>query len=225
LVVIYFQGFKQNIKLRNFYQRGAETQLPIKLFYLSNTPIILQAALVSNLHFFSQVMYRKFKGNAFVRLLGTWQEHDARTGGPKLIGGLAYYLVPPNSLSDIYNNPTHFFIYMFFITASCAAFSKLWLEISGRSPEDLVKQLKEGKMYLADRKEDAMIGVLKKKIPVAAIVGGIMIGLLSISSDLLGAIGGGTGILLVVNIIYGYVEVYQNEYKGQKNKNNRAIDW
>ena len=42
---------------------------------------------------------------------------------------------------------------------------------------DLVKQLKEGKMYLADRKEDAMIEVLKRKIPVAAIVGGIMIGL------------------------------------------------
>jgi len=83
---------------------------------------------------------------------------------------------------------------MFFITASCGLFSKLWLEISGRSPDDLVKQLKDGKFYLANKKEDSMSGVLKRKIPVAAIVGGMCIGLLSISADLLGAIGSGTGI-------------------------------
>jgi len=95
---------------------------------------------VSNLHFFSHILYKRFKGNAFIRLIGIWQEFDKRTGGPKLIGGLAYYLVPPNSLEEIFYNPKHFFIYTIFITASCGLFSKLWLEISGRSPDDMTKQ-------------------------------------------------------------------------------------
>jgi len=40
----------------------------------------------------------------------------------------------------------------------------------------------------------------------------------------LGAIGSGTGILLVVNIIYGYMETYQQESKGQKKRLSGA-DW
>ena len=46
----------------------------IKLFYTSNMPIILQASLISNLYFISQLLYKNFKGNFLVRLLGTWQE-------------------------------------------------------------------------------------------------------------------------------------------------------
>ena len=46
--------------------------------------------------------------------------------------------------------------------------------------------------------------VLNKYIPVAAACGGMIIGLISIFSDLVGAIGSGTGILLSVSIIYGY---------------------
>ncbi|RID69651.1 hypothetical protein BRARA_C01733 [Brassica rapa] len=49
---------------------------PIKLFYTSNMPIILQSALVSNLYFISQLLYRKFSGNFFVNLLGQWKESE-----------------------------------------------------------------------------------------------------------------------------------------------------
>lgn len=47
---------------------------------------------------------------------------------------------------------------------------------------------------------------LKKHIPVAAILGGVFIGFLSVFSDLIGTIGSGTGMLLVVNIIYNYYD-------------------
>jgi protein transport protein SEC61 subunit alpha len=56
-----------------------------------------------------------------------------------------------------------------------------------------------------------MVSQLKKIIPVAATCGGVIIGLLSVTADLLGAIGSGTGILLAVNIIYGYFETYEKE--------------
>jgi protein transport protein SEC61 subunit alpha len=43
---------------------------------------------------------------------------------------------------------------------------------------------------------------LKRVIPTAAAFGGAILGLLSVSADLMGAIGSGTGILMAVTIIY-----------------------
>ena len=56
------------------------------------------------------------------------------------------------------------------------------------------------------KNQDSVYNRLKKLIPVAAVFGGICIGLLTVFSDLIGTIGSGTGMLLVVNIIYGYYE-------------------
>merc|ERR1712216_427991 len=52
-VVIYFQGFRVELAVKNAKMRGQMGSYPIKLFYTSNTPIILQTALVSNVYFFS----------------------------------------------------------------------------------------------------------------------------------------------------------------------------
>jgi protein transport protein SEC61 subunit alpha len=43
---------------------------------------------------------------------------------------------------------------------------------------------------------------LKRVIPTAAAFGGAILGLLSVTADLIGAIGSGTGILMAVTIIY-----------------------
>ena len=51
---------------------GQQGKFPIKLFYTSNMPIILQTALVSNLYFLSQLLYNRYSGNILVRLLGMY---------------------------------------------------------------------------------------------------------------------------------------------------------
>ena len=48
-IVIYFQGFKVDLPVKYQKIRGQQGTFPIKLFYTSNIPIILQTALVSNL--------------------------------------------------------------------------------------------------------------------------------------------------------------------------------
>lgn len=52
-IVIYFQGFRVDIPVKYTRHRGRQGSYPIKLFYTSNIPIILQTALISNLYFFS----------------------------------------------------------------------------------------------------------------------------------------------------------------------------
>merc|ERR1712039_622843 len=93
-VVIYFQGFRVDLQVKNTKIRGQTGAYPIKLFYTSNIPIILQTALVSNLYFFSQLTYKRFKSNMFVNMLGQWQEVEW-SGQSIPVGGLAYYISPP----------------------------------------------------------------------------------------------------------------------------------
>ena len=70
MVVIYFQGFRVDLPIKYAKARGQQGSYPIKLFYTSNIPIILQTALVSNLYFFSQLLYKRYNTNFFVALLG-----------------------------------------------------------------------------------------------------------------------------------------------------------
>lgn len=72
-IVIYFQGFRVDLPVKNARVKGQSGTYPIKLFYTSNMPIILQTALVSNLYFFSQVLFRRFPENFLVGLFGQWQ--------------------------------------------------------------------------------------------------------------------------------------------------------
>lgn len=102
-------------------------------------------------------------------------------------------------------------VYLLFIMTCCALFSKLWIEISGEGPKDIAKRLKNEEMVLTGHRNTSVVKVLTRYIPIAAACGGIMIGLLTVIADFLGAIGSGTGILLAVNIIYGYFEKFYKE--------------
>jgi len=211
-IVIYFQGFRVELPIKSARYRGQQTSYPIKLFYTSNIPIILQSALVSNLYMISQMLANKFSGNFFVNLLGVWA--DVGGGGPARsypIGGLCYYFSPPETLEHIVQDPIHALLYIIFMLGSCAFFSKTWIDVSGSSAKDVAKQLKEQQMVMRGHREQSMIKELNRYIPTAAAFGGLCIGALSVLADFLGAIGSGTGILLAVTIIYQYFEYFVKE--------------
>jgi protein transport protein SEC61 subunit alpha len=211
LVVIYFQGFRVDLPVKYAKQRGQQGSYPIKLFYTSNIPIILQTALVSNLYFLSQLLFRRFPSNIFVNLLGRWREVDGGQGQSYPVAGLVYYLSPPTSLTDIATDPLHAIVYIVFILTACALFSKTWIEVSGQSANDVAKQLKDQQMVMRGHRESSLKKELNRYIPTAAAFGGLCIGALSVTADFLGAIGSGTGILLAVTIIYQYFEIFLKE--------------
>lgn len=211
-VVIYFQGFRVDLPIKSSRYRGQYSSYPIKLFYTSNIPIILQSALVSNLYIISQMLSAKFSGNFIINLLGVWG--DVGGGGPARsypIGGLCYYLSPPETLQHMLEDPLHAVLYIAFMLGSCAFFSKTWIDVSGSSAKDVAKQLKEQQMIMRGHREASMIHELNRYIPTAAAFGGLCIGALSVMADFLGAIGSGTGILLAVTIIYQYFEIFVKE--------------
>jgi len=215
LIVIYFQGWRVDLPVKHAKSRGQQGKYPIKLFYTSNMPIILQTALTSNLYFFSQLLYNRYGGNIFVRLLGVWKELKENPGNSVPVSGLAYYISPPQTLKDIATDPIHAVVYLVFILSACALFSKTWIEVSGSSPRDVAKQLRDQQMVLKGHRSNSIIHELNRYIPTAAAFGGMCIGLLSVFADFLGAIGSGTGILLAVTIIYQYYEMFEKYNENQ----------
>lgn len=63
--IIVFQGFRVDLPIKSARYRGQYSSYPIKLFYTSNIPIILQSALVSNLYVISQVRQNKLNLNGY----------------------------------------------------------------------------------------------------------------------------------------------------------------
>ncbi|CDY69757.1 BnaCnng65190D [Brassica napus] len=203
-------SFRVVLPVRSKSARGQQGSYPIKLFYTSNMPIILQSALVSNLYFISQPLYRKFSGNFFVNLLGQWKESEY-SGQSIPVSGLAYlitaparqmlnYYVPINTMitrfAEMAAHPFHALFYIVFMLTACALFSKTWIEVSGSSARDVAKELKKE---------------LNRYIPTAAAFGGVCISALTVLADFMGVIGSGTGILLAVTIINQYFETFENK--------------
>jgi protein transport protein SEC61 subunit alpha len=212
VVVIYFQGWRVDLPVKYQKYRGQQGTYPIKLFYTSNMPIILQTALVSNLYFVSQLLYNRAPTNVLVRLLGKWQEVEGTTIP---VGGIAYYISPPHNLKEIIYDPFHATFYLVFILTACALFSKTWIEVSGASARDVAKQLRDAQMVMKGHRETAIVHVLNKYIPTAAAFGGMCIGALTVIADFMGAIGTGTGILMAVTIIYQFYEAFVKEQNEQ----------
>lgn len=209
IIVIYFQGFRVDLPVKYQKQRGQQGSYPIKLFYTSNIPIILQTALVSNLYFLSQLLFRRYPTNILINLLGQW--HEGPQGQSIPVGGLAYYVSPPVTFADIIADPFHTIFYLTFVLSACALFSKTWIEVSGSSAKDVAKQLRDQQMTIPGHRDQSLVKVLNRYIPTAAAFGGLCIGALSILADFMGAIGSGTGILLAVTIIYQYFEIFVKE--------------
>jgi protein transport protein SEC61 subunit alpha len=213
VVVVFFQGFKVDLALTHV-KGGPAGAYPIKLFYTSNMPIILQSALISNLYFFSQILHKRFSTNIFVNLLGRWEEPDYSPTGQMIpVGGLAYYVSPPNTFGEMLADPFHAVFYIAFVLTTCALFSKMWIEVSGSSARDVARKLREDGLMLKGfrNSEEDMTVKLNRYIPTAAAFGGLCVGALTILADFLGAIGSGTGILLAVTMIHQYFEILQKE--------------
>eukprot|EP00808_Paulinella_micropora_P014925 g56779.t1 len=214
LLVLYFQKFRVDLPVQYQKYRGQQANYPIKLFYTSNVPILLQTALVSNVYFISQLLYKTYPRNVLVGLLGRWYDipGDHRPYAVP-VGGLAYYLSPPHSFSDALWDPVHALFYTVLVLISCAFFSKAWVEACGSSARDVAKQLRSLDMTIKGFRESSVVTVLERYIPTAATLGGMVVGLLTVLADLLGAIGSGTGILLAVTIIYNYYETFAREQR------------
>jgi len=215
IACIYMQGWRVNLTVKMQRSRGLERPYPIKLFYTSNMPIILQTALVSNIYFMSKMLYNAQPTSPFIKLIGEWGVSESAGQYPVPVGGLAYYISPPATLSVMFHDPFHALFYLMLTLTACAIFGRTWTEVSGTSVRHVSRQMRENQIVMKGHRETATARILGRYIPIAAALGGICIGLLTVAADYMGAIGSGAGILLTVTIIYDLYEAFMRENMGE----------
>ncbi|RME53078.1 hypothetical protein D6783_03045 [Candidatus Woesearchaeota archaeon] len=211
-VVVYTQAMKVEIPLSFGRVRGHGVRWPLNFFYTSNIPVILVAALIANVQLFARLL-QGWLGH------GTFLGEFSDSGTP--IGGLAALLFNPNLLRNIIVggvsnvSATLFFqaiLYVFLFAAGSVLFSWFWVQTSGLDARSQAKQMLASGLQIPGFRKDPRVleRMLERYITPLTVMGGLAVGLLAASADLLGALTSGTGLLLTIMIVYRlYEEVAQ----------------
>lgn len=202
LIVVYAESMRVEIPLSYGGVKGARGKYPLRFIYASNMPVILASALLLQVQLFATLFQR-----IGFPILGTVSQGQA-------INGLAYLLATPTNPSIIFTDPFKVVFYGVVFIALNILFAWLWVELSGIGSKQVAKQLHQMGMQIPGQRSSRahFERILKKYIPAITILGGAFVGLLAFGADLTDALGGGTGILLTVGIVYRlYEEIAQEQ--------------
>ncbi len=201
-IVVYFESMRVEIPLTYGRFRGARGRYPLKFIYASNIPVIFASILMANVQLWARML-----DGANRPYLGTFVAN-------RPINGLAFYMQRPNPIGTAEFSIIHALLYTIILILLSAMFSKFWVETANMDSKTVAKQLQEGGMQIPGFRGDIRIieRVLDKYIPPLTLVGGIVVGLLAAFADILGALGGGMGVLLTVGIVY---QMYEQMAKDQ----------
>ena len=182
--------------------RGAVSKYPLKFIYASNMPVILTSALLVNISLFASV----FQKIGFP-ILGTIEQGQA-------VSGVALYLSIPNNFMLIVTDPLRVLVYAVFFISCCILFSYLWVEISGLNAKKVAQQLYDSGIQIPGFRSSKrqLYNIIEKYIGALTILSGAFVGLIAFGADLTQALGGGTGVLLTVGIVY---KIYEEMAKEQ----------
>ncbi len=218
LITVYAEGVKVEIPIAYQRVRGLVPKLPLKFFYVSNIPVIFAGALLVNVQLFGGTVL----GNLGIDFLAS---SDA-TG--RLHDGFLYFITNPglfshqpgqifgywdfilNSTTPIFGIPEwfHAVFYILFLSFASILFGLFWVETSNMDAKSMAGQLTGAGIVMPGFRTDPRMleQILQKHIFPLTVMGSFAVGLLAGVADLTGALGGGTGILLTVGILYRMYE-------------------
>ncbi len=211
LLIVYVEGLRVEIPVTSARYRGFSGVYPIKFLYVSNIPIILTSALLTNITFFTQLIWARFNSDNSNMILNLFGTFNRTTNTPT--GGLAYYVTAPRGLAAVQSDPLHAIIFTLLLVSFSVLFAKIWVEIGGLSADQVAKSLVDAGVQVPGfrRSELSISQLLNRYIPTLTILGGMFIGLLAAFSDLFSVLGSGIGILLMVDIGIQYYQTLVRE--------------
>lgn len=204
LGVVWAQALKVEIPLTYERIRGYGVKWPLAFFYSSNIPVILVAALAANVQLFGSLLQNWLGHPTF---LGTFQN-----GQP--VAGLSFWIGSTNIIDALIRGSLqssfvlqaiiHILFYMIF----SALFAVFWVKTSGMDETSQAKNILGSGLQLPGFRKDPRVieSILKRYIMPLTIMGGLAVGFLGSVANLIGALTGGTSILLAVMIMY---QLYQ----------------
>ncbi|MBC8520814.1 MAG: preprotein translocase subunit SecY [Candidatus Syntrophoarchaeum sp.] len=213
--VVYLESTRVEIPLAHSMARGARGKFPIKLLYASVLPMILVRALQASIQGFGQVLYKRG-----ITIFGTYD------GYGNAISGLMYYLDPIYSPWDWFPGlvtmphagwqiATRLTIDLSFMVIGGAIFALFWINTTGMGSKDVASQIHRSGMQIpGHRRSPATVErLMEGYIPKIALMGGAILGVMCVVSNMFGTLGqaSGTGLLLAVSIAYRLYEDVASE--------------
>lgn len=205
LIVIFAQSLKVEIPLSFDRMRGYNMKWPLQFFYVGVIPVILVSALAANMQLFGGLIQNWLGHGTF---LGTFTN-----GQP--IAGLAFWIHSTPLLETIITGSFRWVYvlqaigHVLFYTIFSVVFAVFWLNTSGQDAKSQAKKIMSSGMSIPGFRKDERVleSILKRYVMPLTIMGGAAIGILASVANLLGALVGGTAILLAIMVLY---QLYQN---------------
>ncbi|MEM1518192.1 MAG: preprotein translocase subunit SecY, partial [Nitrososphaerota archaeon] len=178
MIVIYAEGIRVNIPISHSRFAGYRGQYPVKLLYVSNVPVIFASTIFTNIYYISSIVWSRFNqnnSNWILNLVGIFESSEA--GRPIVKGGLAYYVIGPNSFSEAVSDPVRSLVFVGLMVGMCIALGRFWVSVGGLSPTTVAQQLIAAGMQVPGfrRSPQIIAGILKKYIYTVSIIGSIIV--------------------------------------------------
>ena len=210
---VYAQAMKVEIPLSFGRVRGYGIRWPLNFLYTSNIPVILVAALIANFQLWAQ-LFQNWVGEGTGVLAWISANILGQFSGQVPNSGLVKWLFSPNIVEAIITGGFtgtiigQIIIYGLFMIIGAVVFSIFWVQTANQGPQAVAKQIMSSGLQIPGFRRDERVieRLLQRYIFPLTVMGGVAIGVLAASADLLGALSRGTGILLAVMIIYKLYE-------------------
>ncbi|ADI32509.1 preprotein translocase subunit SecY [Staphylothermus hellenicus] len=202
-LLVYLEGMKVEIPVTSPRLRSIKTKVPLKFLYVTNIPVLLVGILYSDVLVFASLT-RMYLQNVVpdwvANMLATYDANG------RLTGGLAYYLSPPGSLARTLYDPMQAVLYAVSVLFLATLFGIMWVEISGLSASAQAEELIKSGMEIPGIRRNPKIleRILSRYIFPLTVLSSLVVALIAITADLMGAYGTGMGILLAVGIVEQY---------------------
>ncbi|MEK6872518.1 MAG: preprotein translocase subunit SecY [Nanoarchaeota archaeon] len=205
LVVVWAQSLKIEIPLSYDRLRGYSLKWPLQFFYASVIPIILTGALIANIQLFGGLLQNWLGRPTFLGSVVNGQPVSGFLFWISSTDIVGRIITGSWEINLLWQTFGHIAFYMFF----AALFSVFWVKTAGMDASAQANNiLKSGLQIPGFRKDQRILeSILSRYVTPLTIMGGLAIGLLAALADVLGALVGGTALLLGIMITFQF---YQN---------------
>jgi len=209
-ILIYLSSIRIEIPITSPRLHTIKTKIPLQFLYVTNIPILFIGILYSNIVVFATLLRTYLSGimpGNIADLLAAYDENG------RLVGGLAYYLSAPSGLIGALSDPARLIVYSVLVIVLAIAFGLLWVEVAGLNPATQARQLVESGFEVPGFRKNPKIleQMLAKYIYPLTILSSIIVALIAVVADILGAYGSGTGLLLAIGILQQYYSLIAYE--------------
>lgn len=218
-LIVFFQSINVEIPLSFGRVRGQSMRWPLNFFYSGVIPVVLISALGANLQLWSRLLQsaaENANSSAFTRFIS---EHIlGQFQGQVPVSGLVNWIYPVDLWSNLGNFFSlnvwpHMLSYTIYLVIGSTLFAFFWVQSAGLDSRSQANQIINSGLQIPGFRKDTRIieRILDRYIIPLTIMGGIGIGLLASTADILAALTSGTGILLMVMIIYQFYQSLARE--------------